>query len=838
MTNVSVSYGNQNPTHDISLSDGSVTYGLIYSGGPRVLQEVPLSPPAQQFEIEHRNWIGGRGRNRYDDDPTGFFDDYFLWSTTEEKLMPALQWRWGGNVRSCDSNWPGDNSTLSWWKLYGNSPASDIARYLSVTFTASATYNADKAQLIIKKVGSPGNLTLELCANNGGSPGTVHKTVVNTTGVLVSSPVTFDWTGTHGLTSAGVYHLKVYGAATDSADNHWEVLTNASGSSSKYSTDDSTWTAAGVTLYYRITDADTARQWRYWFHEGCLHKVSQADAGGTPVLMRNGEIGVATAGSSTTLTCSALSMTTNEYAGAYIKIYDGTGDGQVRQIVSNTSTQFTVSGWAVTPDTSSKFIVYATDKWTVIGSHGLTVISGRPICVGNISYFPQGGTAMRRMRLNGNTYEFADDGTNTATLLGTSVEGATLKVFAAFPGASSVKVSDAKAWGTNLVFGTAKVIGTSDYRITNLFSHNRTLYVMKEDGPYTYTNGTVEKLGSNFADVPDRYTGIGIGAQNQYLWFGWAHSIVRMLGNSVDDMMNYKRGYDGMPENRTGWVSSIVSAVGWLFFVIDGGTSNPSSIIVWNGYGWHEIYRTWAGGVRIRNAIWQPCPETRGRLWFDVNGDAAYIEFPQYAANPLQDSNNSPKGHGVNYHWEGVCVSPTYDAHDPSLYKVLQNLRVFTEYGSVEVDYQTNANVGTTTWTVLDTANSQPMEDLTLELGQIFQVRFRFRLQVANTRTPAILTGWQLTGRFIPPTKYQYLGRYKIQSDGETKTSETDHNGNSLYTQLKTWAERQTKLTLRTMFESSDNKAVTIGLPSKSVDSIDDDNGLWNGDITISILEV
>ncbi len=61
MTTVSVSNGELNPTHDISLSDGSTTYGLQFQSGPRVLQEMPLSPPAQQFDVNQRNWMSGRG---------------------------------------------------------------------------------------------------------------------------------------------------------------------------------------------------------------------------------------------------------------------------------------------------------------------------------------------------------------------------------------------------------------------------------------------------------------------------------------------------------------------------------------------------------------------------------------------------------------------------------------------------------------------------------------------------------------------------------------------------------------------------------------------------------
>jgi hypothetical protein len=837
MTNVSVNFGHTSPTHDISLSDGSTTYGLIYSGGPRVLQEVPLSPPAQAFENEQRNWIGGRGRNLYTDDPTGYFDDFFLWSTTEGKLMPSLQWRFSQTVRTAHTSLPGDNSSLAWWKLYGDTPASRIGRYLSIAFTPGGNITADKAYLIIRRRGTPGTLTFELCADSTGDPGTVLQTVTKTTSDItdtISIYQLFDWASTQALTGGTTYHIKIYGAATDSADSasgRWEVLGNSAGTASQYSAAGSAWTEVSFSLYFRVVGADFAGQWRFFYHEGALYAVSQSDTGATPVLLLNGVRGIATSATGTTLVCSALSMTADAYIGAYIRIYDGTGDGQVRQITDNDATSFTVATWDVTPDATSKFLVYGTDYWTTITGHGLTAITGKPVSTGTVCYFPQGGVAaIRRMRINGNTPEYAADSTNTCHLLGTHMEGATLKVVAGYRDTSAVKLADAVAWGTDLTLGAAKSVGTTDYRINNIYSHNKILYIFKEDGIYSYNNGIVEKLGNGFSDAPDRYMGVGVGAQNQYMWFGWSHSVERQLGSNIDDMLNYKRGYDGVPENRTGNISSIVSAVGWLFFVIDGGSSNYSSIVVWNGFGWHEIFRGWATGVRIRNAVWQPVFEGRGRLWFDIGGDVAYIEFPKYAANPLRDSS-------INYNWEGAIVTGTYDAHDQNLYKILSLLRVFTERGDVEVDYQTNANVGTTNWATLGTADSQPVEDLILNLGGVFQVRFRFRLQVTNTRTPSILTGWQLSGRMMPLSRYQYLGTFRADSEATSYSDEQDHDPNTLYTQLQTWAEQQTKLTFRTCFYSSDNKVVTIGLPSKSVDSLDPDTASWTGRISFPILE-
>lgn len=838
MTTVNVGNGIADPTHDLSLTDGTTTIGLIFAGGPRVLQEIPLSPPAQAFEIEQRNWIGGQGRRRYDDDPTGYFDSDYIWTMTEGRVFPSLQWRFANSLRSADTSLPNGSVSFAYWKLYGNTPASRIARYLSISFAASATYSADKGYLWIRRVGTPGTLTFELCANSAGNPGTVLQTVTKTTSNItdtVSVYQVFDWTSTEALTSGTTYHIKIYGASSDNAANHWEVLGNSAGTSSKYSSDNSSWTSATISMFYRVTDADAPnRQFKFFMLDGGLYALGMHDSGAASIIRQNGTRGTATAATSTTLTNTNVTMTTNIHANAKIRIFDGTGDGQIRNISSNTATQFTVSpAWEITPDTTSRYVVFSSDDWpAVTGTPGLGAAKDKPLVVSGIAYIPQGQSVnIRRMRVNASSHDFAADGTNKADKLGLNVEGAAPLIYAANAATSKIKSASVVAWGTDLTFGTEKAIGGSEYRITNLFSHNRVLKVFKEDGPYTYQNGIVEKDGNNFSDVADPTTGLGVGTQNGTLWWGWAHSIVRQIGSSVDDMLNFKRGYDGVQEPRKGYLSCVVSALGWLFFVIDGGADNYSSIICWNGMGWHEVFRGWATGIRIRNAFWQPNIEARGRLWFDVGGDIAYITFPYLASNPLKDTS-------LPYQHEGVIITSTYDAHDQNLYKILSLLRVFLDSGTAEVDYQINANVGTSTWTVLGTADSTPVEDLALNLGEVFQIRFRFRLQSSASLTPAVLSGWQLSGRMMPLEKYQYLATFKTDSDQTTFTDEPDHDPNTLFSQLLSWATTQKKLTMRTQGSSSDQKVVTVSLPSKSVDWIDSQENKWGGRISTAILEL
>lgn len=795
---------------------------------------MPLSPPAQQFDVNQRNWLSGRGFKRYADDNSGFFDSNFLWSTTDGKLFPVPQWRFASGLRTVDESLPGDNASMVWWKLYNASPADPtnrITRHLSIISTGGFN-GADKGYLWIRRRGTPGTLTFELCANSAGDPSTVLQTVTKTVSDISDTLAVyqvFDWTGTQNLST---YHIKIYGASGDTAANHWEVLCNASGTTSKYSAAGSVWTTSNVSMYYRITDADLNRRWWYFFLEGALYAVSTNGDGTASTLKTNGVRGTATSATGTTLVDSALTMGTNQFAGAWIMIYDGTGDGQARQITSNTGTAFTVPVWDIVPDATSKYIVYATNQWTTTsGTPGLGTVINQPITADKTAYFPQGQAVnIRRMYVAGTSHTFAADGTNKADLMYLNTDPSnSVSVYSAHRNNATIAFAPTVAQGVNLTFGAAKAIGSSNWRINNLYNYNGVLYVFKEDGPYIVNGNRVDRPSSGFADIPDRTTGWAAATQDKYLWWSWAHSIVRTLGEDSTDMFNYRQGYDGLPSDKTAVVTSILSVAGWTFFALDGFNTNYSTVLCWNGYGWHEIFQSWAVGVRINGMAWQPCLNTRGRLWINVGGEMIFMEFPMNAANPLKDAT-------LNYHHEAVLVTSTIDANNALMYKIFEELKILLDQGTVEVDYQTNANVGTNTWTVLGTASTSPLSDMTLELGGVLQIRFRLRFQTANSRTPPTISGLMTSGRMIELDKYQWVGSFRVATDADTKTSETDHDPNLLYAQLKTWAVTQTRLTLRTLHPSSDNKAVTISLPAKSLDYISDAD--WGGTVQFAVMQI
>jgi len=72
----------------------------------------------------------------------------------------------------------------------------------------------------------------------------------------------------------------------------------------------------------------------------------------------------ASSGTSSTISVGSSVWNTNQFVGAFVEITSGTGAGQTRRIVSNTSTQLTVSpNFTTTPDGSSVFRVISTQLY-------------------------------------------------------------------------------------------------------------------------------------------------------------------------------------------------------------------------------------------------------------------------------------------------------------------------------------------------------------------------------------------------------------------------------------------------------------------------------------------
>ncbi len=87
-----------------------------------------------------------------------------------------------------------------------------------------------------------------------------------------------------------------------------------------------------------------------------LVKMDPLTGAQTPVGSSQPDNGNVTAASANTLTNAHADWNGNSYSGWNVVIVDGTGEGEIGQIASNTATQLTLSSnWNVTPDSTSRY---------------------------------------------------------------------------------------------------------------------------------------------------------------------------------------------------------------------------------------------------------------------------------------------------------------------------------------------------------------------------------------------------------------------------------------------------------------------------------------------------
>jgi hypothetical protein len=831
--------GDINPDYDIELSDGTNTVGLW-------LDTFDISPLSEdRFSVflrsvgkqigdfdEQRDFTGGLGSERQSDNPTAYFDAQNVWTLSSGHAISGLQWKFARGLRDEDVNLPG---SVSWKSLVGSD------RYIDVSFSSSG-FDAEHILMWVRRRGTPGTLTVELCSDSAGDPGTVLKTAtIGASDIDDIISVLNDFSITsQTLTGSTTYHIKIYGASTDNSSSHWEVGCDA-GTAGLQSSSGSSWTATTYSPYYRITDADTDRRFYQFHFDGAVYIVDRKDDQATASqLYINGLRGKATSATSTTIVDTGQSMTADRYIDAYIKIIRGTGKGQVRKITDNDATGWTVATWDKTPSTDSEYIIYSTDWFTEIASTGLGIVTGKPASTSGILYFPQGTTAIRRMHLDytdADDHAFADDGTNIANLLYTYNDISDgIQVWAAKNGdTTSVSRATAAAWGTDLDFGDDIDVGKSTSLITSITSHENGIRVIKEDSFWFINNDRPSLADFGLENAPDNTNGIAVQSHNSLFYFNWMFSDEQIFAGQVTDIgLGWRDA--ALPDGREGYTSDYVSAMAWLIKSIDAGPSGLSSVQIFDGLAWHELFRAYKIGKRIRSLIWQPNQETRSRLWIGIGGDLAYVEFPYAKPNPLYDS-------GSRYQHESVFYSGTIDmgtgARLPKYIKALTLLSKNLSASGMEVfvDFQTDEKINSSTWYESGSFTVSPEEELPLNIGDVRQFRYRLRMNTSDASIPVDLQGIVPNGFGRVPFRNIINMRAKAGRI-YTPTGKKAITPDELLTWLRDAARFPGRITSRSRYALLNDLRVVISPPSISNVSPEFLDQNWKGSISISMMEI
>lgn len=700
---------------------------------------------------EQRSWEGGRGIEHLVDDTTRYFDGWNAWTLTPGRVGPTPQAFFGRGYRPNGSAFslPGN---MTFRPLYGDS------LYIARSFDPGANITADLGYAWVRRVGTPnGNLTFALYSDSSG-PNTALKTkTVSITDIddYESRFVKFDWTSTESLSSGTTYWVVVYGDTADDRDGHWEVGTDVT-AAGKSSTDGSTWSTYPYALYYKIDGADIAASHKFFFLDEALYAVSIYDSSTSSRLWLNGDRGAATSGSTTTVVNSGAAFgTSSEYVGARVKIIRGTGAGQSREITSHTGTALTVSpALDIAAASGSEYIIYQTPRWKEIASTGLgrvesvaTYANQRYIAVFG---HKASGDPIRKIWWNV-VHSFGDDSTNEANILATqTLAGTGTVLWRAVNGDASTLISRAtasSAGGSN-TFGTAFGAGNQSYPVTNMVEFtdgaNSRMYILKPNELGMVDSDKFYHINVSLDAFPEQTNGKAAVVHGLYLYFNWSWSMERLYGTALDDIDPNRDA--GLPSDRQGYISAIASHPVGVAFGIDAGADGYSSVMFFDGFGFHEIFRAPVAGKRIRDLKWQANEGGKKYLWISVGDDLMYIEFPRFHRDPFRDSTQ-------NFMHEFSLTTATFDMGNTAIQKVWKDVTLITRNLNgtgikAALDYQVDEDIDTDTWTQVDAGEfrQSPRAVAKLFVGESTQIRFRIRLRSTSSTTPPIVNGIVVKG--------------------------------------------------------------------------------------------
>jgi hypothetical protein len=844
--------GSDDYTHEVVLNFRGRRIGLKLLNG---VQSVRIIPPGRQpppMKLEQNSFHLGRGAEVWTPNASNFYDSSNAWTSTPNKLHPALLMQWATGFRDAEMNMPASGDTHKWLPLYPGSGSDANRRYQDVSFTASATSNRERCFLIIRKKGTPGTLTLEWCTNSGGNPNTVSKTVTKTSSDvsdITSIYMDFKPSSVLAVTSGTVYHIKVYGAADDTSNNCWEVLCDSAVAGLK-SADNSSWTATTYSPYYRITDADVAQRIFPFAFDGAWYAVTSRTDRGNSRLFIMGTRGRATSASTNLLADTGAGQyggtwTSNMWTGYKVRILRGTGQGQVRAVLgNNTDTLQTTTDFDVTPDATSEYVVYGGPSWKEITGHGLGWVSGRPAYANGTVYFPQNDTVdIRIMQLNyanANDHGFDAEDTNhnrawflcpsyESTLGPVMIRANQVATSSGNPDGKAVSIGRAPtspsgtpvAFGTDLAFQTAILTGDNTYRITGVYDHQNQVYVTKEDVLFNITGQipVAIKYGADASPNPMNGAAACTGMDGQF-YLAANHDVVFISGsNSYPTNLPFN-----LPSSRSGHVRDMCSQLGWLFAAVDAGDSGYSSVMrmTLQDRSWHEQIRGFAVGRRIRSVSWVSLVDARPQLVFECQGELLFQEMPLYGVRPIQDS-------GCAYQHEAVVELATIDllSTDPKYFsffaldsKKLANANTAAVYGrEVAIDYQLNDNIAGTTWINAGSFGISPQDKVQLHKGSQMKIRPRLRIENNQASNPPIVENLSLS--LFSKTRTFNSFMMDINAVGDDELS-----GEELYDALMEILFTADVVTVESIFDFMHNKQMIISVaPNVNIASQDPERG-------------
>lgn len=298
---------------------------------------------------------------------------------------------------------------------------------------------------------------------------------------------------------------------------------------------------------------------------------------------------------------------------------------------------------------------------------------------------------------------------------------------------------------------------------------------------------------------------------------------------------------EGLPQNRVGEISALVSYPNRIFVGMDAGLSGYSSVLMLRDQGYHEIYRSEQAGARVRALHYQAIPGSMsGRIWVSIGKDLVYLMFHP---NPLQDAE-------FEYAFTGHLITSDLDYEMSEVTKVFKSITLISEapLGGVpyiEVDYRVD---NATSWTRLENAQFIRGSQEAL-LGPPYprgkNIAFRLKYFSTGINITPVLKAMVVKAYGIVEPKYGYSWTSLI-SNGVTSRDLMDNPVRVLGSfdtvseaieQLDEWAENLIPLTMTSIYSPMNNKTVLLDtLPLQAYDWVDPSPAAVEERIVVSLL--
>lgn len=822
-------------THDISLTDGTTTIGLTLCNfrgqhDPNAIKQVGNPRTALQirqgqaeysdFEMPYtpiiqNDWSGGFGNKYLDKDKSKFRMSYRMDTTQPNKMFLGPKENViSGIVQSQARVDPFTHSINYYYPQAAAYPNTDLKDYtwIRFPFTTTRAYTTPIFRFIGCTYSKACDYKFSIYSDVAGAPDTELYTETQSLTTNDTRGNTLRFHATINLTTATTYWITmrmdtdptVLDGTAAARLAGWATFGVGYTHDFQY-TDTATLPATGFTtvantgISYSIIDPSDVGGQKFFEYRRSLYMVTRPDNDSAPRLFREGYHGLAAANTGAlSLLKTGLTLALNELAGAIAFVVAGSGSQEAqnwRKIVSNTTSgDVTVSPpWNIVHSATTEYAIIGTTAMHEITGHGLTKPVTDVLVSDSVIYFAQGdATNIRRMREYDNsgtwTRQYADDGTNKATFLerGPKATGGDI-IWRANNNPPSISMSDVKAWGTDLSFGTAITCGDSFNKITNLIFYGNPLipWVLKENEIGSVSDAVYARVPiGELAAVKSEKNGIAAIHFGVYLYFSMLDGIERYYDGRLDDIGPNRD--EGMYARFKGNISSMVSYPGRIYAAIDcaNETGKISSILCYNQLGYHHIYGI--GERSIRDLYIQTIPAHMDRLWFAEEGEPIYL---QIAMDPLKEDEYQ----NVTRAWIDLS---TITAGFRDINKYYRGMSAYHRAGAMYWAQYIYRNTGSPgdenpqlTYLCEFNYATESSFFLTTQTGKELNLRMDFADGDIYTYPPIVLEAIRVDAVTRIPVKRSWSIMFRVQ------TRETDLNGDpstftakQIYDKLEEWA--------------------------------------------------